>query len=135
MNLSQEALNSINSAYALGVKIEEDRRAVIQHQKMVDEQNNFFKRTVEDVVVRNPMIDQLQELLDQTREQNTLLMNQVTLMKEENERQKAQIEEVKVAEKEAKAEARKSKIFGWISFGVATVISIAALVVSIISLF
>ena len=66
MNLSQEALNSINSAYALGVKIEEDRRAVMQHQKMVDEQNNFFKRTVEDVVVRNPMIDQLQELLDQT---------------------------------------------------------------------
>ena len=107
----------------------------MQHQKMVDEQNNFFKRTVEDVVVRNPMIDQLQELLDQTREQNTLLMNQIALMKEENERQKAQIEEVKVAEKEAKAEARKSKILGLISFGVATVISIAALVVSIISLF
>ena len=135
MNLSQEALNSINSAYVLGVKIEEDRRAVMQHQKMVDAQNNFFKRTVEDVVVRNPMIDQLQELLDQTREQNTLLMNQISLMKKENERQKAQIEEVKIAEKEAKAEARKSKIFGWISFGVATVISIAALVVSIISLF
>ena len=135
MNLSQEALNSINSAYALGVKIEEDRRVVMQHQKIADEQNNFFKRTVEDVVVRNPMIDQLQELLDQTREQNALLMNQIALMKEENERQKAQIEEVKVAEKEAKAEARKSKIFGWISFGVATVISIAALVVSIISLF
>ena len=132
MNLSQEALNSINSAYDLGIKIEEDRRVVMQHQKMVDEQNNFLKRTVEDVVVRNPMIDQLQELLDQTREQNTLLMNQVALMKEENERQKAQIEEAKVAEKEAKAEARKSKIFGWISFGVATAVSIAALVVSIV---
>ena len=132
MNLSQEALNSINSAYALGVKIEEDRRAIMQHQKMVDEQNNFLKRTVEDVVVRNPMIDQLQDLLDQTREQNTLLMNQVALMKEENERQNTQIEEAKVAEKEAKAEARKSKIFGWISFSVATAISIAALVVSIV---
>ena len=132
MNLSQEALNSINSAYALGVKIEEDRRVVMQHQKIADEQNNFFKRTVEDVVVRNPMIDQLQELLDQTREQNALLMNQIALMKEENERQKAQIEEAKVAEKEAKAEARKSKLFGWISFGVATAISIAALVVSIV---
>ena len=59
MNLSQEALNSINSAYALGVKIEEDRRVVMQQQKIADEQNNFFKRTVEDVVVRNPMIDQL----------------------------------------------------------------------------
>ena len=132
MNLSQEALNSINSAYALGIKIEEDRRAVMQHQKMVDEQNNFLKRTVEDVVVRNPMIDQLQELLDQTREQNTLLMNQIALMKEENERQQTQVTEAKKAEKEAKAEARKSKIFGWISFGVATAISIAALVVSIV---
>ena len=132
MNLSQETLNSINSAYALGVRIEEDRRAVMQHQKMVDEQNNFLKRTVEDVVVRNPMIDQLQELLDQTREQNTLLMNQIALMKEENERQQTQVTEAKKAEKEAKAEARKSKIFGWISFGVATAISIAALVVSIV---
>ena len=132
MNLSQEALNSINSAYALGVKIEEDRRVVMQHQKMVDEQNDFFKRTVENVVVRNPMIDQLQELLDQTREQNTLLMNQIALMKEENERQQTQVTEAKKAEKEAKAEARKSKIFGWISFGVATAISIAALVVSIV---
>ena len=132
MNLSQETLNSINSAYVLGVKIEADRRVVMQHQKIVDEQNDFFKRTVEDVVVRNPMIDQLQELLDQTRGQNALLMNQIALMKEENERQKKQIEEAKVAEKEAKAEAKKSKKFAWISFGVATVISLAALVVSIV---
>ena len=33
MNLSQEALNSINSAYALGVKIEEDRRVVMSKIK------------------------------------------------------------------------------------------------------
>ena len=132
MNLSQETLNSINSAYVLGVKIEADRRVVMQHQKIVDEQNDFFKRTVEDVVVRNPMIDQLQELLDQTREQNALLTNQIALMKEENKRQQIQVTEAKEAEKEAKAEARKSKIFGWISFGVATAISIAALVVSIV---
>ena len=132
LNLSQEALNSINSAYVLGLKIEEDRRAVMQHQKMIDEQNALARKAIETVVVRNPMIDQLHELLNQTKEQNDLLMNQVALMKEENERQKKQIEEAKVAEKEAKAEARKSKIFGWISFGVATVISIAALVVSIV---
>ena len=124
--------SNINSAYALGIQIESDRRAAKRHQQIIDEQNNFLKRTVEDVVVHNPMIDQLQELLDQTREQNALLMNQIALMKEENERQKAQIEEVKIAEKEAKAEARKSKIFGWISFVVATAISIAALVVSIV---
>lgn len=80
--------SNINSAYALGIQIELDRRAAKRHQQIIDEQNNFLKRTVEDVVVRNPMIDQLQELLDQTREQNALLMNQIALMKEENERQK-----------------------------------------------
>ena len=124
--------SNINSAYALGIQIESDRKVAKRHQQIIDEQNDFFKRTVEDVVVRNPMIDQLQELLDQTREQNALLMNQVALMKEENERQQTQVTEAKEAEKEAKAEARKSKIFGWISFGVATAISIAALVVSIV---
>lgn len=124
--------SNINSAYVLGIQIESDRRAAKRHQQIIDEQNNFLKRTVEDVVVRNPMIDQLQELLDQTREQNALLMNQIALMKEENERQKIQVIEAKEAEKDAKAEAKKSKTFARVSFGVATAISIAALVVSIV---
>ena len=132
LNLSQEALNSINSAYVLGLKIEEDRRAVMQHQKMIDEQNALARKAIENVVVCNPMIDQLHELLNQTKEQNDLLMNQVALMEEENERQKTQIEEAKIAEKEAKAEAKKSKTFARVSFGVATAISIVALVVSIV---
>ena len=43
MNLSKEALNSINSAYALGIKIEEDRRVVMQHQKRLMSKMTFSK--------------------------------------------------------------------------------------------
>ena len=66
---------------------------------------------------------------------NGSFFNTVMLLIEENERQKKQVEEAKVAETQAKREARHSKVFGWVSFGIATAISIAALVVSIIALF
>ena len=125
---------SINSAHALGVKIEADARIVQRHQQIIDEQNAFFQRTVEGIAARNPMIDQLQELLDNAREQNELLMHQVQLMQQENERQKAQLATAEAAEIEAKKAAKCSRIFGWVSFGVATAISIAALIVSIIAI-
>lgn len=97
----------------------------------------------------SPIVNQLQQLVFKTQEQNKILTEQNQFLQEENrlqkeqnmllieenERQKKQVEDAKVAETQAKKEARHSKVFGWVSFGVATVISIAALVVSIISLF
>ena len=97
----------------------------------------------------SPIVNQLQQLVSKTQEQNKILAEQNQFLQEENrlqkeqnmllieenERQKKQVEDAKVAETQAKKEARHSKVFGWVSFGVATVISIAALVVSIISLF
>lgn len=97
----------------------------------------------------SPIVNQLQQLVFKTQEQNKILTEQNQFLQEENrlqkeqnmllieenERQKKQVEDAKVAETQAKKESRHSKVFGWVSFGVATVISIAALVVSIISLF
>lgn len=62
------------------------------------------------------------------------LMEQNRLLQEENARQKAQLEIAQKNEEQAKKETKKAKIQSWISFGVATFLSIAALVVSIISL-
>ena len=124
-------LNKINSAATYAAKHAEQIQRMINQQSILEND----KRYLQDLVVKNPVVDQMSTLIDNIDEQNDILREQVKLLTEENERQKKQIEEAKVAEKEAKAEARKSKIFGWISFGVATVISIAALVVSIISLF
>ena len=80
------------------------------------------------------MVEQLKSLVEETQSQNKILLEQVNLLKEENERQKSQVEEAKAAEAQAKKEALHSKVFGWVSFGIATAISIAALVVSIIAL-
>ena len=53
-------------------------------------------------------------------------------LKEENERQKQQLLQSQKNEELARKEAKSSKIFSYISFGVATVLSIIALVVAII---
>ncbi len=76
-----------------------------------------------------PIIKKLQKLVEQVQQQNEVLSEQVKLLKEENELQKKQVEDAKIAEAFAKKEAMHSKVFGWVSFGVATIISIIALFV------
>ena len=68
-----------------------------------------------------PVVEELKSLVEGLQNQNRILQSQ--------------IDEVKKDGEEAKKEAKKARIFSWISFGVATAISIAALVVSIIALF
>ena len=50
------------------------------------------------------------------------------------EEARREAEEARLAETQAKKEATHAKVFGWVSFGVATAISIAALVISIMSM-
>ena len=68
-----------------------------------------------------PVVEELKSLVEGLQEQNRILQSQIDEAKKDGE--------------EAKKEAKKARIFSWISFGVATVISIAALVVSIIAIF
>ena len=84
--------------------------------------------------VTNPVVEQLKKLVNETQDQNKILLNQVEILKEDNERQKKMLEDSREAEKQAKREAKHSKIFAWISFGISTIIAVAALVVSIIAL-
>ena len=67
-----------------------------------------------------PMIEELKALVEGLQEQNRILQSQIDEAKKDGE--------------EAKKEAKKARIFSWISFGVATAISIAALVISIMSM-
>lgn len=81
------------------------------------------KEYIEDTIEANkhssiPMVKELKALVEELQEQNRIL--------------KSRIDEVKREGEEAKKVARKSITFSWISFGVATVISIVALIVSII---
>ena len=68
-----------------------------------------------------PVVEELKSLVEGLQEQNHILQSQIDEAKKDGE--------------EAKKEAKKARIFSWISFGVATAISIAALVVSIFALF
>lgn len=67
-----------------------------------------------------PMVEELKALVEGLQEQNRILQSQIDEAKKDGE--------------EAKKEAKKARIFSWISFGVATAISIAALVISIVSM-
>ena len=70
------------------------------------------------IPIPNPTVEQLKKLVEEAQEQNKILQSQIDDAKKDGE--------------EAKKEAKKARIFSWISFGIATAISIAALVVSII---
>ena len=80
---------------------------------------------IDDVVEANrkstlPMVDELKALVKGLQEQNYILQNQVDEAKKESEN--------------AMKEARKSRTVSWISFGVATSISIVSLIISYIDI-
>lgn len=111
-----------------------DVNSLREHFSMLNETlkiQNHENLVAKYVPVTNPVVEQLKKLAGQTQEQNEILLNQVELLKEENERQKSQVAEAEKAEEKAQKEAKHAKIFSWISFSIATVISIAALIVSI----
>lgn len=99
------------------------------------------RQALERMVVTQPVVAQsvvklsgdtpLRELVDTIKAQNEILSKQVDLLKEENERQKEQVDTAKEAEKQARKEALRSRVFNWVTFGITTVISIAALIISI----
>ena len=79
------------------------------------------RERIEDAVEANkkstlPMVEELKAIVESLQEQNGILQSQIDEANKDGE--------------EAKKEARKARIFSWVSFGVATAISIAALIVS-----
>lgn len=73
----------------------------------------------------------ISELLANSNEQNRLLTEQNRLLQEENERQKQQLIETQKEKEQAQKSARRARVFSWVTFGVATAISIASLLISL----
>lgn len=103
-----------------------------QREEMVEQQRAIERMLVAQPVVKASVDSPLKELVDTIKAQNEILSKQVDLLVEENERQKAQIATVEETEKQARNEALHSRVFNWVTFGVTTAISIAALIISII---
>lgn len=102
-----------------------------QREEMVEQQRAIERMLVAQPVVKSSVDSPLKELVDTIKVQNEILSKQVDLLVEENERQKAQIATVEETEKQARREALHSRAFNWVTFGVTTAISIAALIISI----
>lgn len=128
----REQLKAINDSIAQTAAqfqaFERDRESMAAHQRAIE------RTIVSPPVVKLSADSPLNDLVETMKAQNELLSQQVSLFIEENERQKAQIEAAKDAEEQAKKEALHSRVFNWITFGVTTAFSAAALVISIIAL-
>ena len=103
-----------------------------QREEMVEQQRAIERMLVAQPVVKASVDSPLKELVDTIKAQNEILSKQVDLLVDENERQKAQIATVEETEKQARKEALHSRVFNWVTFGVSTAISIAALIISIV---
>ncbi len=94
---------------------EATRNAQEAEKRKRDEQIDAYTASL------SPLAQQLGKLRIEMQQQNEIFKQQLEL-------QKQQIEE-------AENDAKKAKIFSWVSFGSATVISVGSLIVAVIALF
>ena len=116
---------SINSAFMANQFAEQQR----EQQKLLDEiAEQNAKREAKFYEAADASIEQkrlLEQQLEEVKEQNAQLKENYRLLNELYESAKAD------AQSSAK-EAKANKIFGWVSFGVGTLIGIAGIVFGII---
>lgn len=115
--LNQEYKDAVHACSAQALIEDRGRRRLQKEQER--------REHIEDAVEANkkstlPMVEELKAIVEGLQEQNRILQSQIDEAKKDSE--------------EAKKEARKARIFSWVSFGVATAISIAALIVSFLGL-
>ena len=108
---------------------QEKRDAEAAARKRIEEQNaplieNLQELTEQTRKQNEPVIANLQELIEKTQEQNRLLQ-------EENERQKQEIAHAREQEQVALKAAKRARREFWIT----TALSIVAIVVAVIALF
>ena len=113
----QEYMNAFQACSAQAIVEDRGRRRLQKEQER--------RERIEDAAEAQrrstlPVVEELKSLVGGLQEQNRILQSQIDEAKKDGE--------------EAKKEAKKARIFSWISFGVATAISIAALVISIMSM-
>ena len=105
-----EAVNSINESFKEAEKIKEEQEK-IKNLKLI-----------------NPIVKQLETIVNETRIQNENLQKQIELLIEENEREKNEVLKAREAEMKASKETKKTNKRFWISL----IISIVSVIVSII---
>ena len=108
--------NLSNSAFAL---------SECKKQLEAEEQIKSEKRIYEQKVANSELAKQLERQNEISQEQNILL-------KEENERQKQQIKYMSEKESEWRKSSKKAKIYNWLAYGTATLLSVVAIIIAIV---
>ena len=125
LNSLKANLDSINSAFAAS-QIARQNEEVYRIARAVSEQN--ARRDAKMVAGAEASVAQkelLEEQLKEIKEQNSQLKDNYRLLNE-------LYESAKRDAVESAKEARHNKIFGWVSFGIGTLIGIAGIVFGII---
>ena len=125
LNSIKANLDSINSAFAAS-QIARQNEEAYRIARAVSEQN--ARRDAKMVAGAEASVAQkelLEEQLKEIKEQNSQLKDNYRLLNELYESAKRDAEE-------SAKEARHNKIFGWVSFGIGTLIGIAGIVFGII---
>ena len=113
-------MNYIDAFEACSIQALRESRANIRAREQ-QRREDYVNDTVEAASRSlSPVIEELKAMVQQLEGQNALLQKQV--------------EDANEAAKAAEKDAKRAVAHSWISFGVATLLSIAALIISIVAL-
>ena len=121
-NLNFDISSTLNSARVVSEQFEETQRVLDNISRINAHRDATMMAAAEASVAQKEL---LEEQLKEIREQNSQLKDNYRLLNELYESTKRDAEE-------SAKEARHNKIFGWVSFGIGTLIGIAGIVFGII---
>lgn len=112
---NKEYMEAFQACSALALMEDRNKKRLKKEQER--------RERIEDAVEANkkstlPVVEELKAIVEGLQEQNRILQSQIDEAKKDSEA--------------AKKDAKRARAFSWVSFVVATAISIAALIVSII---
>ena len=121
-SLNFDFSSTLNSARAVSEQFERNQRIADNVSRINAKRDATMMAAAEASVAQKEL---LEEQLKEIREQNSQLKDNYRLLNELYESTKRDAEE-------SAKEARHNKIFGWVSFGIGTLIGIAGIVFGII---
>ena len=121
-NLNFDISSTLNSARVVSEQFERNQRIVDNISRINAKRDATMMAAAEASVAQKEL---LEEQLKEIKEQNSQLKDNYRLLNELYESTKRDAEE-------SAKEARHNKIFGWVSFGIGTLIGIAGIVFGII---
>ena len=128
-SLNFDFSSTLNSARAVSEQFERNQRIVDNISRMSAKRDATLMAAAEASVAQKELLEQQ---LEAVKTQNSLLEKQIGEMQERNALLNDLYENSKKEVTDNAKEARHNKIFGWISFGIGTLIGIAGIVFGII---